>query len=159
MADAQQLLNRLPCHLPSHLRGNEVAVLEPRPCHAPDHGVHLDRRVLVPVVASRELVDVPVQMLGTDPMVATLQHGPRGLDPIGARHPVHTLAYGMRDGLVVGKTMIAAIVIGVDLRGGGYLPDDETLESGLVRALAGARVIQSLQPCQVSRTGSWPIAA
>ena len=87
------------------LPGNEVNVPEALAFHALHGGFQLlDRIQFADVVPARELIHVTPQVfdahLVVNAVVASFQHGPETLDPVGMRLFVHVLAHGVFDGMV-----------------------------------------------------------
>ena len=86
---------------------------------------------------ARELVDIPLQMLGRHlvkrPLVRPFQHRPEGLNAVGMRHPVHILADRVLDRFMrVRDALIRGRIIGINDRIITRLVSHEVLQRGLV---------------------------
>ena len=102
--------------------GYEVPVHQPLSDHAGNGLAHHGICVARPhVVAGREFVDIPMQVLRADvvesPVVAPLQGGPEGLDPVHVRLIPDIFGNLVADRLVVeGHAFVARTLVSVDLR-------------------------------------------
>ncbi len=88
--------------------------------HSPNHRGHLRLGVhRSAVMPSLELVNVPIQMLGShlvvDAMVAALERRPKRLEPVRVSPAVHVLADAMLDGLIpLRDAHVSRMFVGVD---------------------------------------------